>query len=82
MLDEVKSNNKIILVIDEIHTLVGAGAAEGAAQGSIFLFPQCTPFPQTLSILAPGGGRDFELKMVLRVLESDENDVESYYMPV
>lgn len=56
VLDEVKSNNKIILVIDEIHTLVGAGAAEGAVQGSNFLFPQCTPFPQTLSILATGGG--------------------------
>jgi len=39
VLDEVKSNNKIILVIDEIHTLVGAGAAEGAIDAANIMKP-------------------------------------------
>ena len=30
IMDEVKTSNNVILVIDEVHTLIGAGAAEGA----------------------------------------------------
>ena len=34
-----KSNNKIILFVDEIHTLVGAGSAEGSTDASNMLKP-------------------------------------------
>jgi len=30
IMDEIKSANNVVLVIDEVHTLIGAGAAEGA----------------------------------------------------
>ena len=36
---EVRSNGKIILFIDEIHTIVGAGAAEGAIDAANILKP-------------------------------------------
>eukprot|EP00741_Cyanophora_paradoxa_P011666 tig00020563_g11271.t1 len=39
IMDEVKSNGNIVLVIDEIHTLVGAGAAEGAIDAANILKP-------------------------------------------
>ena len=39
ILREVKSNGKIILFIDEIHTIVGAGAAEGAIDAANILKP-------------------------------------------
>ncbi|MFN3996129.1 MAG: Clp protease N-terminal domain-containing protein, partial [bacterium] len=39
VLDEVKSSNDVILFIDEIHTVVGAGAAEGAIDASNILKP-------------------------------------------
>ena len=38
-LDEVKKNKNIILFIDEVHTLVGAGAAEGAMDAANILKP-------------------------------------------
>lgn len=38
-LDEVKKNENIILFIDEVHTLVGAGAAEGAMDAANILKP-------------------------------------------
>ena len=37
--DEVKSSGNVILFIDEIHTLVGAGAAEGAIDAANILKP-------------------------------------------
>jgi ATP-dependent Clp protease ATP-binding subunit ClpC len=40
VIDEVKSSNDIILFIDEIHTLVGAGAAEGAINAANMLKPE------------------------------------------
>jgi ATP-dependent Clp protease ATP-binding subunit ClpC len=40
VIDEVKSSNDIILFIDEIHTLVGAGAAEGAIDAANMLKPE------------------------------------------
>jgi ATP-dependent Clp protease ATP-binding subunit ClpC len=40
VIDEVKSSNDIILFIDEIHTLVGAGAAEGAMDAANMLKPE------------------------------------------
>ena len=30
VIDEVKASGNVILFIDEVHTLIGAGAAEGA----------------------------------------------------
>ena len=38
-IDEVKSSGNVILFIDEIHTLVGAGAAEGAIDAANILKP-------------------------------------------
>jgi len=35
-IDEIKSAGNIILFIDEMHTIIGAGAAEGAIDASIF----------------------------------------------
>ena len=39
ILKEVEDNNEIILFIDEIHTLIGAGGAEGAIDASNILKP-------------------------------------------
>jgi ATP-dependent Clp protease ATP-binding subunit ClpC len=39
IIDEVNQHGKTILVIDEIHTLVGAGAAEGAVDAANLLKP-------------------------------------------
>ncbi|MCX5680866.1 MAG: ATP-dependent Clp protease ATP-binding subunit [Candidatus Omnitrophica bacterium] len=39
VMDEIKRSKKIILFIDEIHTLVGAGAAEGAIDAANILKP-------------------------------------------
>ena len=39
ILKEIEDNNDIILFIDEIHTLVGAGGAEGAIDASNILKP-------------------------------------------
>jgi ATP-dependent Clp protease ATP-binding subunit ClpC len=39
MIEEVKANPEIILFVDELHTVVGAGAAEGAVGASDMLKP-------------------------------------------
>ena len=39
VLDEVKESNNVILVIDEVHTLVGAGASEGAIDAANIMKP-------------------------------------------
>ncbi len=39
LLDEIKSSRNVIIFIDEIHTLVGAGGAEGAIDASNILKP-------------------------------------------
>src|SRR6201994_4446393 len=39
VMDELKRSGKIVLFIDEIHTLVGAGAAEGAIDAANILKP-------------------------------------------
>ncbi len=39
ILNEIRSSNKIMLFIDELHTIVGAGAAEGAIDASNMLKP-------------------------------------------
>jgi ATP-dependent Clp protease ATP-binding subunit ClpC len=39
VMDEVRSSANIILVIDEVHTLIGAGAAEGAIDAANILKP-------------------------------------------
>ena len=39
LMDEVKNDDDIILFIDEVHTLIGAGAAEGAIDAANILKP-------------------------------------------
>lgn len=39
VMDEIRQNGNIILVIDEMHTLIGAGAAEGAIDAANILKP-------------------------------------------
>lgn len=39
IMEEVRSNANVILVIDEVHTLIGAGAAEGAIDAANILKP-------------------------------------------
>lgn len=39
IVDEIKASNNTIIVIDEVHTLVGAGAAEGALDAANILKP-------------------------------------------
>lgn len=39
VIEEVKANKEIILFIDEVHTLIGAGAAEGAMDAANILKP-------------------------------------------
>lgn len=39
LMDEIRSNDDIILMIDEVHTLIGAGAAEGAIDAANILKP-------------------------------------------
>lgn len=39
VMDEIKKNGNILLFIDELHTIVGAGAAEGAIDASNILKP-------------------------------------------
>ncbi len=39
LLDEAKANREVILFIDELHTVVGAGAAEGAIDAANILKP-------------------------------------------
>ena len=38
-MDEIRSADNVILVIDEVHTLIGAGAAEGAIDAANILKP-------------------------------------------
>ena len=39
ILDEIRSSGEVVLFIDELHTLVGAGAAEGAIDAASILKP-------------------------------------------
>ena len=39
VMDEIKKNGNVLLFIDELHTIVGAGAAEGAIDASNILKP-------------------------------------------
>jgi len=39
ILDEIRSSHEVVLFIDELHTLVGAGAAEGAIDAANILKP-------------------------------------------
>src|SRR5258708_37659630 len=39
ILDEIRSSREVVLFIDELHTLVGAGAAEGAIAAANILKP-------------------------------------------
>ena len=39
LMEEIKQSDEIILFIDEVHTLIGAGAAEGAIDAANILQP-------------------------------------------
>src|SRR5881394_1668741 len=39
IMDEIRSAGNVMLVIDELHTLIGAGAAEGAIDAANILKP-------------------------------------------
>lgn len=39
VMDEIRSSNNVVLFIDELHTLIGAGGAEGAIDASNILKP-------------------------------------------
>jgi ATP-dependent Clp protease ATP-binding subunit ClpC len=39
IMDEIRASDDVILVIDEVHTLIGAGAAEGAVDAANILKP-------------------------------------------
>jgi len=39
LMDEIKQSDEIILMIDEVHTLIGAGAAEGAIDAANIMKP-------------------------------------------
>jgi ATP-dependent Clp protease ATP-binding subunit ClpC len=39
LMEEIKQNGDVILFLDEVHTLVGAGAAEGAIDAANILKP-------------------------------------------
>jgi ATP-dependent Clp protease ATP-binding subunit ClpC len=39
IMDEIRASDEVILVIDEVHTLIGAGAAEGAVDAANILKP-------------------------------------------
>ena len=41
-MDEVENSGNIILFIDEIHTIIGAGGAEGSMDASNILKPSLT----------------------------------------
>lgn len=38
-MDEIRQSNDVIIFIDEVHTIVGAGGAEGAIDASNILKP-------------------------------------------
>ena len=40
-MEEIKSAGNVILVIDEVHTLIGAGAAEGAIGLGVVVWSEC-----------------------------------------
>ena len=42
IMDEVENSGNIILFIDEIHTIIGAGGAEGSMDASNILKPSLT----------------------------------------
>ena len=63
-MQEVKEDDKIILFIDEVHTLIGAGAAEGAIDAANKASPCTAPSSGSrrhhvpVSVTRAGRGRD------------------------
>ena len=53
VMDEIKKNGNILLFIDELHTIVGAGAAEGAIDASNILKPAFLAVKFSVSALRP-----------------------------
>ncbi|MEZ6242552.1 MAG: Clp protease N-terminal domain-containing protein [Phycisphaerales bacterium] len=53
VMNEVRRAKNVILFIDELHTLVGAGGAEGAIDASNVLKPACSPVARSSASAPP-----------------------------
>ena len=56
LMEEIKQADNIILVIDEVHTLIGAGAAEGAIDAANILKPALARGELQVKKFSGGGG--------------------------
>ena len=80
MLKEIKTRGDIVLFIDEIHTLVGAGAAEGAidaARSSSRCWPEASSRPigaTTLDEYRKHVEKDAALERRFQPIKVDEPD--------
>ena len=65
-IDEVKKDGNIILFIDELHTIIGAGSAEGSTDAANILKPALArgaPMPGSILGTSPAPGRMSMSKM-------------------
>ena len=54
VIEEIKASGNCVLFIDEIHTIVGAGAAEGAVDASNILKPSLARGGDTIVVVYDG----------------------------
>src|SRR5216684_1893193 len=75
IINEIAQNRNIILFIDELHTLVGAGAAEGAVDASNMLKPALERGFQTVIVDPPTVEETIEILKGLRKRYEDHHRV-------
>src|SRR5712675_3223896 len=75
VMNEIAQNKNIILFIDELHTLVGAGAAEGAIDASNMLKPALERRFQTVVVDPPSIDETVEILKGLRKKYEDHHKV-------
>src|SRR5215467_11788611 len=75
VMNEIAQNKQIILFIDELHTLVGAGAAEGAIDASNMLKPALARRFQTVIVDPPSIDETVEILKGLRKKYEDHHKV-------